>query len=461
MLAVLISTYELGHQPFGLSSPAAWLTAAGAEVRCMDLALTRLDEETISAADLIAFYLPMHTATRIATGLIERVRKLNPQARVAAYGLYAPMNAGLLRSLGVQYVIGGEFEDQLVNLLGPHHTGADSSKERVSLAKLRFMVPDRSSLPPLDQYAFLTMPEGSRKTVGYTEASRGCKHLCRHCPVVPVYGGRFRIVQRDVVLEDIGQQVRSGAQHITFGDPDFFNGIGHAIDIVEALHQEFNGITYDVTVKIEHLLKFRDRLPLLRDTGCAFVTTAVESLDDRVLEILNKGHTRADFIEVVHTSRKIGLPVVPTFVTFTPWLTLESYRDLLWTLAELDLIEQVPSIQLAIRLLIPAGSLLLEAPEAQSIVGPFDEAALSYRWAHPDPRVDHLHRDVDSQVELMSAQGAGRGAIFEEIWRLVHQYMGRPLMPLPPRKTLWAAPPYLSEPWYCCAEPTREQLEAF
>jgi hypothetical protein len=163
----------------------------------------------------------------------------------------------------------------------------------------------------------------------------------------------------------------------------------------------------------------------------------------------------------VHTSRKIGLPVVPTFVTFTPWLTLESYRDLLWTLAELDLIEQVPSIQLAIRLLIPAGALLLEAPEAQSIVGPFDEAALSYRWAHPDPRVDHLHRDVDSQVELMSAQGAGRGAIFEEIWRLVHQYMGRPLMPLPPRKTLWAAPPYLSEPWYCCAEPTREQLEAF
>lgn len=461
MLAVLISTYELGHQPFGLSSPAAWLAAAGAEVKCMDLSLTRLDEETVSAADLIAFYLPMHTATRIATRLIERVRTLNPRARIAAYGLYAPMNAALLRSLGVQHIVGGEFEDQLVNLLRLTDKSATGSEERVSLSKLRFVVPDRSSLPPLDQYAFLTMPEGGRKTVGYTEASRGCKHLCRHCPIVPVYGGHFRIVQRDVVLEDIRQQVRSGAQHITFGDPDFFNGIGHAIDIVEALREEFSGITYDVTIKIEHLLKFRDRLPLLRDTGCAFVTTAVESLDDRVLEILNKGHTRADFIEVVHTSRMVGLPVVPTFVTFTPWLTLKSYRDLLWSLAELDLIEQVPSVQLAIRLLIPAGSLLLEVPEVQSIVGPLDEAALSYRWTHPDPRVDLLHCDVDSQVQLMSAQGVDRRAIFEEIWRLVHQYMERPHTLLPPRKTLWAAPPYLSEPWYCCAEPTKEQLEAF
>ena len=461
MLAVLISTYELGHQPFGLGSPAAWLSAAGAEVKCMDLAINRLDEGTVFAADLVAFYLPMHTATRIATRVIERVRALNPRARLAAYGLYAPMNSDLLRRLGVQDVIGGEFEDELVGLLKPTDTSANSYKERVSLSKLHFRVPDRSTLPPLDQYAFLTMPEGDRKTVGYTEASRGCKHRCRHCPVVPVYDGHFRVVQRDIVLEDIRQQVHAGAQHITFGDPDFFNGSRHAVEIVRALREEFSGITYDVTIKIEHLLKLVDRLPILRDTGCAFVTTAVESLDDRVLEILDKGHTRADFIEVVHASRKVGLPIVPTFVTFTPWLTLGSYRDLLWTLAELDLIDQVPSVQLAIRLLIPSGSLLLDVPEAQSILGPFDEAALSYSWVHPDPRVDSLQRDVEGKVQELSARGANRREIFEEIWRLVHQYMERPAVPLPPPQTVCKAVPYLSEPWYCCAEPTSEQLEAF
>lgn len=461
MLAVLVSTYELGRQPFGLSSPAAWLRAAGAEVKCMDLAVGKLDEGTIAAADVVAFYLPMHTATRIAVRVIERVRSLNPRARIAAYGLYAPANADFLRKLGVQDVIGGEFEDELVGLLEPTDTGANRHKERISLSKLQFMVPDRSTLPPLDRYAFLTSPGGDRKIVAYTEASRGCKHRCRHCPVVPVYGGRFRVVQRDIVLEDIRQQVHAGAQHVTFGDPDFFNGIGHAIDVVEALHQEFSDVTYDVTIKIEHMLKYADRLPLLRDTGCAFVTTAAESLDDLVLEILGKGHTRADFIKVVHATREIGLPIVPTFVAFTPWLTLESYRDLLWTLAELELVDQVPSVQLAIRLLIPGGSLLLHVPEARSIVGPFEEAALSYCWTHPDPRVDSLQRHIEGQVQEMSARGADRRAIFEEIWRLVHQYMERPVVSLPPPQTIWDAAPYLSEPWYCCAEPTREQLQAF
>src|SRR5579875_3620025 len=93
--------------------------------------------------------------------------------------------------------------------------------------------------------------------------------------------GRFRIIQPEIVLADIRQQVEMGAQHVTFGDPDFFNGIRHALRIVTALHQEFPALTYDVTIKVEHLLKHAEYLQILRDTGCLFVTTAVESLDDR------------------------------------------------------------------------------------------------------------------------------------------------------------------------------------
>src|ERR1019366_184049 len=138
-------------------------------------------------------------------------------------------------------------------------------------------------------YARVVMPGGERRIAGSTEATRGCKHLCRHCPIVPVYNGAFRIVQRDVVLEDIRQQVAAGAQHISFGDPDFFNGPTHALAIVDALHKEFPNLSYDVTIKIEHLLNHAEHLPLLRDTGCLFVTTAVESVDDAILERLDKG----------------------------------------------------------------------------------------------------------------------------------------------------------------------------
>ena len=114
---VLISTYELGRQPFGLASPAAWLRQAGARVTCLDLSVERLNEEAIASADLVAFYVPMHTATRIATRVVERVKTLNPHAHLCFYGLYASMHEPFLRALGADTILGGEYEAGLVSLV--------------------------------------------------------------------------------------------------------------------------------------------------------------------------------------------------------------------------------------------------------------------------------------------------------------------------------------------------------
>src|SRR5580704_11703216 len=281
MKVLLISTYELGRQPFGLASPAAWLVQRGHDVRCADLSIESLQPDVARDRDLIAFYLPMHTASRLAVQLIPKIRRMNPAAHLCCYGLYAPLNEAYLRTLGVGSILGGEFEAGLAALAGGASPGP-----LVSLDRLQFITPLRAGLPPLEEYAKLRV-NGMRKRAGYTEASRGCKHLCRHCPVVPVYQGTFRVVQPEVVLEDIRRQVAAEAEHITFGDPDFFNGPTHAMRIVETLHSEFPRLTYDATIKIEHLLKQRDLMPRLKETGCLFVTSAVESVDDAVLEKLD------------------------------------------------------------------------------------------------------------------------------------------------------------------------------
>lgn len=457
MKAVLISTYELGRQPFGLASPAAWLRGEGIEVTCCDLSQVKLDEKAVREADLVAIYVPMHTATRIAVGLLKKLKTLNGHAHLCAYGLYAPLNADLLKNVGVHTILGGEFEEGLLSVVrnlggGENGNGVyTQTQPLISLQRLKFLVPDRTGLPPLDRYAGLIMPDGTRRTVGYTEATRGCKHLCRHCPIVPVYNGQFRVVQRDVVLEDIRRQVAQGAQHITFGDPDFFNGIRHATELVRSLHEEFPHVTYDVTIKVEHLLKHAEHLETLKETGCAFVISAVEAVDDDILEIFDKGHTRADFIRVVALCREVGLALVPTFVAFTPWITLEGYEDLLETLSDLDLVDHVPSIQLAIRLLIPAGSRLLELPDVRAITGPFDQTALSYRWKHPDPRVDALQCSIEVLVQKALAAGADRRFIFHQVWKLVQQALDHQSKLLPDMAACAqrATIPYLNEPWYC------------
>jgi radical SAM superfamily enzyme YgiQ (UPF0313 family) len=460
---VLINPYELGRQPFALASPTAWLTRAGFDVECIDLSLDKLTPGKLAGAGLVAFSVSMHTATRIAIEALPKVRELAPRAHLCVYGLYAPMNETFLRARGAGSVLGGEFEPALLDLAQRLRNGDAVSTQRgttVSLAKVAFIAPDRSRLPALARYAKLILPDGTQRVAGFAEGSRGCKHLCRHCPVVPEYQGRFRVVPEAVVMADIRTQVAAGASHISFGDPDFLNGPTHALRLARALHAAFPGVTFDATIKVQHLIEHSVLLPELARLGCLFVTSAVESVDDRVLEHLDKHHTGADFERAARLLHTAGIAFAPTFVAFTPWTTLEGYITLLERIAGLGLVESVPPVQLAIRLLVPEGSYLLDLPGFKERLGPFDHALLGYPWQHEDARVDALQGRILHGIGEAEQRGRSRRDIFGDIWQDAHEAAGRAAPSLADAH-LGRPVPRLSEPWYCCAEPTSQQLETF
>jgi len=460
---LLINPYELGRQPFALAEPMAWLRRDGCAVHCIDLSLQQLDAALLGRARLVALYLGMHTATRIAAEALPRIRALAPQAHLCAYGLYAPMNQQLLRGLGVKTVLGGECEPELARLAQRLRAGEACDAQHgalVPLAKIDFLTPDRSGLPALARYAHLLLPGGGRKQLGFIEASRGCKHLCRHCPVVPVYQGKFRIVPLPVVMADIAQQVEAGAAHISFGDPDFFNGSTHAMKVLAAMHAAYPQLTFDATIKIQHIIAHAGLLPALKSAGCLFLTTAVESVDDAVLQHLAKNHTGADFERALQLCRDAGIGLAPTFVPFTPWTSLEGYLELLRTLLRLRLVEAVPPIQLCIRLLVPEGSWLLRLPGFRDLLGPFDAKLLGYPWRHADARVDALQQALQALAAQGDERKAARSEVFAQIWQAAHAALGR-AAPRLDQADFGVPMARLSEPWYCCAEPTEQQLQSF
>jgi radical SAM superfamily enzyme YgiQ (UPF0313 family) len=466
---LLVSCYELGHQPLSVALPAAFLKRAGFAPAVMDIAVQRLDEAQIAAAQLIAISVPMHTALRLGTRLAQRAKAINPHASICFYGLYAVLNAEYLLAHGADYCIGGEVEVPLVALAealdaylaqrtaDPHGNGhaprvdvegiiQRGQPARPYIARLPFAVPDRESLPVLDHYARLEH-NGARLLTGYVEASRGCLHLCTHCPIPPVYGGRFVIIPRDVVLEDIRRQVAAGARHITFGDPDFLNGPKHALAVARALHAAFPEVTFDITTKVEHILHRGEILPELGRLGCLFAVSAVESVSDRVLSILEKNHTRAEFIRAIEVLRAAGIAPRPTWVAFTPWTTRDDYLDMLSLIEQLDLVDHVDPVQYTIRLLIPPGSYLLRRPELQPYLGELDQEAFSYRWAHPDPHMDQLQRQVSRLVEQDVTAGVDPVETFYRVWALASG--GDPDRATVPARTRHAPAPRLSEPWFC------------
>lgn len=460
---VLISTYDLGRQPFGLASAAAWFDESQWEIVVRDTSRDVLVASDLVDACIVAWFLPMHTAVRLAVPQIRRVLAWAPTATLCAFGLYAPMCERTLRLEGVHVVLGPESEAELAALAHTHLASPDESRggastpspgvvmaasgatpDRTALPRWPFRVPRRRGLPPLARYARLRFGDDSR-VVAYTEASRGCKHRCRHCPLVPVYDGRFRVVPIDVVRADIAQQVEAGAQHVTFGDPDFFNGVKHAVAIAHMMRTEWPQISFDVTIKIEHLRRHAARLDDLASAGCVLITSAVESFDDDVVERLRKNHTRDDVRAAVLACRGAGLACAPTFVAFTPWTTLDSYLSFLDHIVDLDLVFSVAPVQLALRLLVPEGAALLDDPDVRSLVSAFDPNRLMYPWVHPDPRVDDLQREVAGLVEL----GAERPRldVFADVYASAARAAGRAvrLRPLMARASI----PYLDEPWYC------------
>ncbi len=412
--------------------PLAFLARAGIDARGQDLAHEQLDEGAVRDASFVGISVPMHTALRLGVEVGQRVRALNPDCHLCFFGVYAPLNEGYLRSAGATSVLGGECEAALVDLVRGADTGG------VQLDRLQFPQPARVSLPTLQHYAKLDVGDDQR-LAGYTEASRGCKHGCRHCPLPAVYERRFFIVDRDVVLADVASLIEAGARHVTFGDPDFLNGPRHAIAIAREFHARWPDATFDATIKVSHLLDHADAAAELASLGCAFIVTAVESLNDRVLALLAKGHTRADVERVLDWAAARDVTLRPTFVPFTPWSTLDDIVELADTIDARDLRSAVDPVQLSIRLLVPPGSLLLDG-DGSDAFGALDAEALTHTWTHADPRMDALQRELAALAEHRANFDTMRAAIYRAANRTAPP--ARPPSGKPPA-------PRLTEHWFC------------
>jgi radical SAM superfamily enzyme YgiQ (UPF0313 family) len=441
MRVLLVSTYELGHQPVHLASPAAALRAKGHAVRTVDLAVEDLDRDDVSWAERVAISVPMHTATRLADRVVSEVAQVDPALPVALYGLYAGVAAA-----DVDARMEGEYEPALLAW-----ADGQSGDDR-HLGRSEFVVPDRTGLATLDRYARLEH-NGNSVLAGAVEASHGCRHRCRHCPIPSIYDGRIRVVPRDHVLADIGQLVAAGAGHITFGDADFLNAPAHSLDILDRAHRTHPEITFDATIKVEHILGHADLWPALADMNLLFVVSAFESVDEATLEVLDKGHTVDDMGSAIELTRSSGIHIRPTWLPFMPWTTPGDVADIFEFIAGHDLAGATDPVQMSIKLLVPKGSLLEDRPEVTPHLRGYDAEALTWRWDFAHPETEILHKELEAIAANASDCGQEAEATLDEMRQVVARATGRPL---PPFRSAPVAP-RLTESWFCCSEPTTLQ----
>ena len=458
MRILLISTYELGHQPLHVAWPAAALISAGHTVQAVDLAVEDWDETKVEWAQAVGVSVPMHTAMRLGVETARRIKSRHPQKPIVFYGLYAAAARDRVVGEVADRAIAGEYTAELVEWFNGLNslTWRGTSPITISTGLSASLVPARGVLPPLELYVCLEHG-GTTRLAGYVEGSRGCRHRCRHCPLPAVYDGRYRIVDIDSVLADLQWLTDHGAEHITFGDPDFLNGPVHARRLVEAAHRDFPYLTFDLTVKVEHILSHPTIWPEMARRNVIFVVSAFETVNDRVLSLLDKGHTVADLGMAVEVLGKAGIAVRPSWLPFTPWTDLSDLDGIFSFIADHDLMGATDPVQMGIRLLVPEGSLVLSIPGADRLLGEYDPEALGYSWVSPDRAVDELQK----RVLALAEQGA-RGEL--DTRQTLHAQWEQARLAVGRRAPSWedvdwgSQAPGLTESWFCCAEPTEIQM---
>lgn len=496
MKVLLVSTYELGHQPFHLASSAQVLLEGGHQVICHDLAVREWEPDLIEQVDLVAIAVPMHTAMRLGVELAKQINRQKPLLPLCLYGLYA--HIAVDDDIWVEHCIVGQYEQPLLAWVNSHAYPNKptevvhplrTTKLVVNIERHPHPIPARSLLNPIQGYARLlsnqrtppnqqipaylptqTCPGDTNGSLaGYTEASRGCSHKCRHCPVPVVYNGRVRSIETDVVMADIDNQVQMGATHITFGDPDFLNLPHHAVTVVEELARSFPRLSFDITAKVSHIIKYEHLWPKMSDAGCLFVVSAFESLNDMILEKLDKGHTAKDEITAVEILRRSQIEPRPSFLPFTPWSTVDDIADIVDFIGECDLVGNVDPVQYTIWLLLPPGSLLLDklTEEMPQCLGSYSREKLTTEWKPKDTRLYGLHKQLGKLVTEYASNPTPLAKVYEQIKSVVYDETTRkyppmftnPLQQVSLRSNIPVDDrPRLSEPWFCCAEPTQYQL---
>ena len=436
-MVLLISTYDLGRQPFGLASAAAALRAAGADVVCADLAKERLARRRCGARRR------SRSSSRCTPPRAWRCRssttcaRVNPGARLVAYGLYAPLNASLLREHGVSAIIGGEFEDALVASVKEDALVASVKQDALvaSMPRRAAARRDRTRSPRAFPRA------GSQRAAAAHELRdaavgrrapdgrlhRGQPRLQAPLPPLSDRAGLRRPLPRRPDRHRDGRRPRAGRR----------GRAAHHLRRSRLLqrHRTRDGSRRAVRRRVARRLVRRDDQGRAPARACRRAAAAARHRlrlrDDRRRSGRRpraaRGSRRATRAPTSNawsrTRATIGLTLAPTFVAFTPWTTLEGYCELLQTIDRLELVEHVSPIQLAIRLLVTEGSRLLELPDVRAVIGAFNPRSLTYPVG---PRGSRASTSCRQRIEaLVGRQPVGAAArAVRRIWALAHEAAG-------------------------------------
>jgi len=390
----VVSAFEARLQPVLAASAAGALRTAGGQVTAWDADVFPADFPG-GDFDLVLISVPSFEGIERGADLAGQF-KIAGAPRVLMCGQYAWLNARALAGV-TDGVLADEPEGVTGQLLdyarGQVAAGEVNGVFTGSGVRTRpkrrtardWQVPARDLLQPIGSY-----PEHDTKfgLLGNIEATRGCHHKCSYCAVFAAYGVAAIPIEPGMVLADAAQLAAQGARHFAFVDAEFFNTRRHALQVIQAAAEQLGPVTFELTTRFDHILEFEAEINQMTEFGLKVITSALEFPSERVLQVFDKGIDVPGIKKAIRAAKAAGVELRPTFITFTPWVTMAEIQALDEFMDETGIADWVDHTARQTRLLLFKGSPLLGTPWLDGIE--LTDRGFYYDWKHPDPAVDGL-----------------------------------------------------------------------
>ena len=327
----------MGFPPIGIMSLSAVVKQAGHECVMFDQANPDTPDETIieeirkQRPAFVGLSFLSTTSYPYAKILARRIRAVNPTVKLAFGGVFASLNAPLvkLQCPEVDFVCRGDGEQLLLDLLSrlddpSEVAGVTWAKDGAVVQNPGRMMerhldqwpfPDRESLPldfvesmPLDVPAVLSM---ERFTTMQT--SRGCPWPCVFCDIPIFNEGKWRARSAQHVVREFQHLQNLGYGSVYFVDDHFLLQPKRIEAICKGVID--NGITIQwgcegrVDSVAQHLF------PAMAQARCRTIMFGIESGSQKILDRLKKEQTLGEVETAVTNAKRAGIEIVHGFFT--------------------------------------------------------------------------------------------------------------------------------------------------
>lgn len=339
--------------PYGLACIASYMRRQNLAVTLLDANRIQISEEEIIAEakaqkpDIVGLY-----ATTLgyaeAESLAEAVRRAMPGVKLILGGPHAIGERGdVLRKNPVwDFACAGEGEMLMVQLVAALTSGGDlgavsgliwrDGDKIVENAITAVLDPNDVGSPQRElndlsgyrqkAFAYRRSPFTMMQTV------RGCPFKCVFCSspnyLQSIQGGKLRFHSIEWIENELDYLVNQrGVKEVYFVDDTFNCGAKRVTEICEMIIRRFPGLAWSCNFEVK--IASKEMLQLMQRAGCWSIMIGAESGNQDILNLIQKGITVEQIIQVSDWCHEIGLMGRASFILGHPNETPETLEQTL------------------------------------------------------------------------------------------------------------------------------------